>query len=197
MLQTDLTCLPLTCTGFCLASPETPLGDDPPPRCSSLPTLWCLTILHPYSQWAWFRGHPIQLGPHSCSPLHLFLPVKGVVPGSQACVWRPLVSANPAAAACLLSRKQCLCVPALQPAVPAQGRRQQELQVSRWCVQQCPPVRGPDVRVPPWLPAEEPHVCQRRCVPFFLFCPSSPFDVSLIHSCLGFLKMPKVDNKTL
>ena len=48
-------------------------GANLPPRCSSLPTLWCLNVLHPDSQWAWFWGHPIQLGPRSRSPLHLSL----------------------------------------------------------------------------------------------------------------------------
>lgn len=63
-------------------------------------------------------------------------------------------------------------------------------------VQQCPPVWGPDVRVPPWLPAEEPHVCQRRCVPLLPFSAHPPLMCPSDTLVFAFLKMPKVDNKT-
>ena len=206
MLQTNLICPPLTGTGFCLASPETPPG-GPTLLPAAAPCLPCgvstSSIQIPSGlgsggiRSSWGPAHARHFTFLFLSCLWWGLWVCKGSPGSQACVGRPLVSANLAAATCLLSRKQRLCIAALQPAVPAQGRRRQELPVSRRRVQQCPPVRGPDVRVPSWLPAEEPHVCQRRCVPVFLFCPSSPLDVSLMPWCLGLLKMPKIDNKIL
>lgn len=42
------------------------------------------------------------------------------------------------------------------------------------------------------------HTCVKEgASPSSFSATSSPFDVSLMHSCLGLLKMPKIDNKTL